>query len=92
MSAQANLRVIYSRSYSLSYRNGRGSQCTDSSNIVEKLLLPDEHLIDAGYVTAEHLVNTQAEYNIEVAVPVQCDPSWQAGHNSKFSAPPLPVH
>lgn len=52
----------------------------------EKSLLPDEHLMDGGYVTAGHLVNSQTEYEIEVVGPVRSDPSWQARQNPQFAA------
>lgn len=54
--------------------------------LAEKSLLPDEHLMDGGYVTSEHLVNSQTEYGIEVIGPVRSDPSWQARQNSPFAA------
>jgi transposase len=31
-----------------------------------------------GYVTAEHLVNSQSQYGIDLVGPVAPDPSWQA--------------
>lgn len=52
----------------------------------EKSLLPKEHLMDTGYVTAEHLVNSQANYGVELIGKVRINPSWQTQSNSKFSA------
>jgi len=40
----------------------------------EKSLLPTEHLMDTGYVTAEHLVNSRAQYGVEIISPVRSDP------------------
>ena len=54
--------------------------------LAAKSLLPDEHLMNGGYVTAEHLVNSQTQYQIEVVGPVRSDPSWQARQNSQFAA------
>jgi transposase len=34
--------------------------------------------MDTGYVTAEHLVNSRAQYGVEIVGPVRSDPSWQA--------------
>lgn len=52
----------------------------------EKSLLPNEHLMDTGYVTAEHLVNSRTQYDVEIIGPVRSDPSWQARNHSKFAA------
>ncbi|MDV2998178.1 MAG: IS1182 family transposase ISAcma46 [Chroococcidiopsis sp. SAG 2025] len=52
----------------------------------EKSLLPEEHLMDTGYVTADHIVNTQVNYGIELIGKVRINPSWQTQSNSKFSA------
>jgi transposase len=51
----------------------------------QRSLLPDIHLMDGGYMTAEHLVNSQTEYKIEVIGPVRSDPSWQARQPSSFA-------
>lgn len=40
----------------------------------EKSLLPTEHLMDTGYVTAEHLVNSRTQYGVEIVGPVRSDP------------------
>jgi transposase len=52
----------------------------------EKSLLPEEHLMDLGYITAGHLVSAQKDYNIELIGPVRPDPSWQAKNHPKFAA------
>lgn len=52
----------------------------------EKSLLPTEHLMDTGYVTAEHLVNSRTQYGVEIVGPVRSDPSWQARNHPKFAA------
>jgi transposase len=41
-------------------------------------LLPDEHLLDSGYVSAEKLVDSVAQYGVQVIGPVRPDVSWQA--------------
>ncbi len=51
----------------------------------EKSLLPEEHLMDLGYVTAGHLVSSQENYGIELIGPVRNDPTWQAKHHPKFA-------
>lgn len=50
-----------------------------------KSLLPEEHLMDLGYVTAGHLVYAQENYGIELIGPVRNDPTWQAKHHPKFA-------
>lgn len=41
-------------------------------------LTPREHFVDAGYVSARVLVNSQARFGIEVVGPVSVDTQWQA--------------
>jgi transposase len=52
----------------------------------EKELLPKEHLMDAGYLAADHLVNCQTEYGVEIIGPVREDHSWQARAGQGFDA------
>jgi transposase len=54
------------------------------SKLAEKDLLPSEHLLDAGYPTANNLVSSKTEYNIEIIGPVRSDPSWQAKAQQGF--------
>jgi transposase len=55
------------------------------ASLSEKSLLPSEHLMDLGYVTAGHLVSSQENYGVELIGPVRSDPSWQAKHHPKFA-------
>jgi transposase len=48
-------------------------------------LLPEEHLVDKGYTTAELLVSSPEAYGVQVIGPVADDPSWQARAGSGFS-------
>lgn len=48
-------------------------------------LLPEEHLVDAGYTTAEHLVESAEQYGIDLYGPVAADPCWQAQQTTGFS-------
>jgi len=41
-------------------------------------LLPDEHLLDAGYVDAEALVSARQNLGVEICRPVRTKVSWQA--------------
>jgi transposase len=48
-------------------------------------LLPQDQLLDMGYVTAEHLVSSQSQYKIDLFGPVAADPSWQAQSQTGFA-------
>ncbi|KAL6968782.1 hypothetical protein U1Q18_052012 [Sarracenia purpurea var. burkii] len=61
------------------------------SEVVFKLLEWAEsqgqlQFMDTGYVTAEHLVNSRTQYDVEIIAPVRSDPSWQARTNPDFAA------
>ncbi len=47
-------------------------------------LLPQEHLVDAGYTDAEVLVTSQQVHGVTVVGPVAQDPSWQAQAGEGF--------
>jgi transposase len=47
-------------------------------------LLPNEHLVDAGYTTADVLVTSRREHRVTVVGPVALDPSWQAKAGEGF--------
>ena len=48
------------------------------ASLAAKDLLPDEHLMDAGYVDAELLVDANANYGMVICGPVKKDVRWQA--------------
>ena len=45
--------------------------------MVEKDLAPDEHFVDAAYVSADLLVQSVQDYGIELRGPTRPDVSWQ---------------
>ncbi|MDQ3641219.1 MAG: IS1182 family transposase [Actinomycetota bacterium] len=47
------------------------------TSLAAKGLLPGDHLLDAGYVDAELLVDSQAEHGVRLVGPVRPDVSWQ---------------
>jgi transposase len=49
-------------------------------------LLPDEQIVDTGYVDAELLVSSQENYGIRLLGPVLADNSWQAKADKGFDA------
>jgi transposase len=50
----------------------------------QQALLPDNHLLDSGYVSAEKLANSPIEYDIELVGPTRPDVSWQAQHPDAY--------
>ena len=50
----------------------------------QKDLLPDEHLVDAGYVDAESLVSSQQDFGVTLCSPVREKVSWQAKAGEGF--------
>jgi transposase len=47
-------------------------------------VLPAEQIVDAGYVTADHLVASQKEHGVTLLGPVNPDASWQAKAQQGF--------
>jgi len=45
--------------------------------LAAKGLAPSEHLVDAGYVSAEHLVAARERHGIDLIGPARPDQSWQ---------------
>jgi transposase len=52
----------------------------------ERDLLPSQHLVDAGYVQASGLVESQQTYGVELVGPPLPDTSWQAKGATGFAA------
>ena len=57
---------------------------TIQAALATREVLPAEHLVDAGYVTADHLVASQKEHDIILLGPVNPDTSWQAKAQQGF--------
>jgi len=49
-------------------------------------LLPAQHLVDGGYVSAQSLATAAAKYPVEVVGPPQPDTSWQGKAGRGFAA------
>jgi transposase len=47
-------------------------------------LLPDEHLVDAGYVSVDGVLAARADYGIELVGPLPPDSGWQARDEGGF--------
>lgn len=59
---------------------------TIQEDLADKGLLPDEHLVDSGYVGAETLVRARKRYDVEIVGPVKADTSWQARAQEGYAA------
>jgi transposase len=54
--------------------------------------LPDQHVVDAGYVDADVLFHSQHDHGIDLIGPVQPDRSWQAKAGQGFDMIHFPVN
>jgi transposase len=54
------------------------------SALQNKRLLPDQHIVDAGYVSGENLVSSRKEYQVDLFGPIRSDNSWQAREKGAF--------
>jgi len=57
---------------------------TIHASLEEKGLLPDDHLLDGGYVSADTLVDSQQLYEVNLVGPARLDKSWQARDEHAF--------
>jgi len=51
----------------------------------QRELLPERHLVDAGYTDAESLVASQKEYQVELVGPTAKDYRWQAREHNGYA-------
>ena len=58
---------------------------TIHEHLADREITPCEHLVDSGYMTAEHVVTSQ-EDGIDLLGPVTVDRSWQAKAGEGFDA------
>jgi transposase len=59
---------------------------TIQAQVVERKVTPKEQIVDAGYVSADHLITSRTEHAIELLGPVADDHSWQARAGAGFAA------
>jgi transposase len=52
--------------------------------LADRGLLPTEHLVDTAYTSAEHLVEAQRDYRLDLVGPVAGGASWQAKAGQGF--------
>ena len=48
------------------------------ADVAAKGLLPDQQLVDAGYISAKRILHSRETHGMDVMGPVHSDPSWQA--------------
>lgn len=48
------------------------------AELADKDLLPHQHLVDAGYISAKRIIEGRDTHAIDLIGPVHVDPSWQA--------------
>ncbi len=53
--------------------------------LAEAELLPDKHLVDAGYIDAQLLVDSKNHYQVDLIGPAPGDSQWQARAGKGFS-------
>lgn len=61
------------------------------SGLDRKQLLPDEHIVDTGYVDAKLLVESQRDYQVNLVGPTRKDYHWQARQQKGFDASHFPI-
>ncbi len=59
---------------------------TIQANLAARRLTPREQLVDAGYVTADHLLTSRTAHGIDLIGPVAHDHSWQGQAGNGFEA------
>ena len=52
----------------------------------QKELLPQQHIVDTGYVDAQLLHSSQQDFDIDLVGPTRPDVKWQAQENKGFAA------
>jgi transposase len=57
----------------------------------KKNLLPQEHWVDTGYVSAANMINSQTSQGIELLGPIPPDTSWQAQDSNRFPLPTFAI-
>jgi hypothetical protein len=57
---------------------------TIQEDLARHQLLPDEHIVDTGYVDADLLVSSKENYGLTLLGPVLSDNSWQAKAGKGF--------
>lgn len=59
---------------------------TIQAQLAQQSLLPQQQLVDGGYVTAQSLVTSQQQHQIDLLGPLVADASWQVKAGKGFGA------
>jgi transposase len=54
--------------------------------LADKGLLPKQHLVDTGYISADTMVESQQNYQVDLVGPARKDSKWQARAGEGFAA------
>src|SRR5262249_11339298 len=55
-------------------------------------LLPEQQVVDTGYLDAELLVSSRKEYGVDLVGPTRPDYRWQAREGAGFAASDFVIH
>jgi hypothetical protein len=58
--------------------NGVDTVAARHADLAAADLLPKEHLVDAGYVSVDHILDARADHGVELVGPLPPDSGWQA--------------
>ena len=72
------VHLITQVNYTLSTESDMAALELVHRKLQQKELLPDEHLLDAGYVDAEALISAKRDFGVILCAPVREKVSWQA--------------
>jgi transposase len=61
------------------------------AELADKHLLPQQHLVDAGYISAKRVLQSRDTQAIDLIGPVHVDPSWQAHTPGAFDVSKFPI-
>ena len=59
---------------------------TMQAHLAPRQMSPGEHIVDAGYVTSDHLLTSRADHGIDLIGPIAGDQSWQGQTANGFAA------
>jgi transposase len=60
--------------------------------LADKDLLPEKHYVDTGYMDAQTLHDSQADYGVNLVGPVRPDNSWQGRNDGGLDATQFMLH
>ncbi|WP_442800118.1 IS1182 family transposase [Nocardia sp. NBC_01730] len=61
------------------------------AGLAERDLLPDVHLVDAGYVDADLLITAQQDHGVELLGPAKAPTGWQATADGGYTLPDFTI-